>query len=73
VDFLIALGADPNETTVYGFTPIMAAASRGHLEIIHSLISHGGIPTAKADNGQSAKDFALENGHKEIVIFLQSL
>jgi hypothetical protein len=48
-------------------TPLMLAARSGHFEAVRLLLDHGAIDSLKNDAGMTAEDFALRNGHQELV------
>jgi len=68
---LIEHGADVNAVQNDDFTPLMAAAQNGQLEMIELLLAHSARPDAKRANGQSAADFAQEGGHSKAVELLK--
>lgn len=68
---LIDHGADVNAVQNDDFTPLMAAAQNGQMEMIELLLAKGARPDAKRANGQSATDFARESGHGEAVELLK--
>ncbi len=68
---LIDHGADVNAVQNDEFTPLMAAAQNGQMEMIELLLSHDARPDAKRANGQSAADFAREGGHDAAVELLK--
>ncbi|CAI7664301.1 unnamed protein product [Penicillium pancosmium] len=59
-----------NETGFFGRTPLIAAARRGHLEIVEKLISYGADLTIKNDDGNDALSLASFWGHYEVVKLL---
>ena len=48
------------------------ASSKGHLEIVQYLIKNGALIDAKSRDGETALDIARENGHRDIVEYLES-
>lgn len=68
---LIDHGADVNAVQNDDFTPLMAAAQNGQMEMIELLLARGARPDARRANGQSAIDFAREGGHGEAVELLR--
>jgi ankyrin repeat protein len=65
VQLLITRGADPNiRDTEEGFTALMFAAAEGQVEVIKALLSKGADVTIKDNDGDTALDFAVKNGHQ---------
>jgi ankyrin repeat protein len=62
---LLARGADPNAVQQAGFRPLHSAANNGDLPMIELLLAHGADRDAKADDGQTAADFAAAAGRAE--------
>lgn len=72
VSLLLDAGADPN--LVDGeehFTPLMFAAAEGQAEVVKTLLKNGADKTMVDVDGESAYDFALNNGHSEVVKILK--
>jgi ankyrin repeat protein len=68
---LIDKGADIDiKSDRTGQTPLMAAATYGHLTILNVLIEMGVDLNAKSKNGSTALMLAAAEGHTEIVITL---
>lgn len=55
------------------FTALMFAASEGQLEIVKTLLDHGADPFRKDVDGDDALTFARNNGHSQVVSFLEKL
>lgn len=56
-----------------GTTPIIAAAWRGHLELVQKLCQISGVSlTAKDSLNRTAKDLAEEWGHKHVVEWIDN-
>jgi ankyrin repeat protein len=71
---LLEKGADPNAVdSDEHFTAVMHAASEGHLEVVKILIDHGADHTLKDIDGDDAASFARQNGHSQVVTYLQGL
>lgn len=63
IELLIKAGADPNQLDVDGLTPLMVCNSP---EIAVCLMEHGANPSLRNEDGQTAYDFHLKNGYKDI-------
>lgn len=70
VQCLIENGADMNAPDEKGFTPLIAAAQRGHIDIAKYLLAKGADPNAADRNGMTPLIFAANRGHREIVQYL---
>ncbi len=71
---LLENGADPNAVdSDEHFTAIMHAAAEGHLEVVKILIDHGADHTLTDIDGDNAASFARQNGHSQVVEYLQGL
>jgi ankyrin repeat protein len=68
---LLEHGAEVSRSNKYGQTPLVFAASQGHLDICKNLLERMG-PDIEGRGGQldRALYFAARNGHEEIVDFL---
>ncbi len=63
VKYLINNRADVNKACD-GVTPLMNVAMYGNTEMIKLLLANGASKTAKDNNNQTARDYALKNNHK---------
>lgn len=71
VKYLISKGIDVNSTTRRSrFTPLMAAACYGRLEIAKLLLAHGADRDAVDAKGISVIDFARKTNKKSILLLL---
>ena len=70
VELLLLAGADVNARDIVGDTPLHLAASLGDAEIVETLIAHGADVSLENNEGRSAAQEALDNGHKDIARFL---
>lgn len=70
---LIENGADVNRAdSVEEWTPLMYAAAEGNNEVVELLLEHGANPNAKDTDGETATDFAENNGHAQTVTLLRN-
>jgi len=66
VVLLLDAGADPNLVdNEEHFTALMFAAAEGQAEVVRTLLEHGADKTKVDVDGDSAYDFAVNNGHTE--------
>ena len=71
--YLVKSGADINEKTATGFTPLLlAAATNKGPAVVKYLLKAGADKTIQAPDGRLAVDFARERGAKQIVSLLTS-
>lgn len=72
VEYLIAHGRDVNQTNRRsGFTPLMAAACYGRVEIAKRLVAQGADQNARDSKGFSAVDFARKMNKKSVLEVLE--
>ncbi|HEX5472427.1 MAG TPA: ankyrin repeat domain-containing protein, partial [Lacipirellulaceae bacterium] len=69
---LVEAGANINERSRLGRTPLMWAANDGHIDVIRYLLKKGANPALLDDNGESAAGLAEKNGFKAIAATLRS-
>ncbi|KAH0541261.1 hypothetical protein FGG08_004266 [Glutinoglossum americanum] len=72
---LLEAKADPDiKGSMYGSTPIQAAAESGHIDTVRILLGHvkevRSICDIRSRDGKTARDLALKNGHREIARLL---
>jgi ankyrin repeat protein len=67
---LLARGADVNAVQQDGFTPLMAAAQTGNLELTELFLRHGANAHVKTAEGKTARDFAMDGGHEAVASLL---
>ncbi len=71
IDLLLAHKAEINAVDSHEkWSPLMFAATEGHLPVLRRLINHGGDPTAVDDDGDTPISFARKAGHTEAVALL---
>ncbi|KAF1395316.1 hypothetical protein PFLUV_G00010270 [Perca fluviatilis] len=71
---LLKHGADPNVAdTSTGTTPLHDAARTGFLDTVRLLVQFLADPQTKDNTNNRAIDLARQNGHLDVVDFLQSL
>jgi len=71
VNYLISKGKDINQTSRRsGFTPLMAAACYGRVEIAKILLKNNVDQTAKDSKGFTAIDFARKMNKKSVLELL---
>lgn len=68
---LLKIGVDINAKNIEGITPLMAAASLGHGEIVQFLLDNGSDVHQQNFDGETALDIAFAAGHKDIVTLLR--
>mmetsp|Transcript_22844 Transcript_22844/g.53114 ORF Transcript_22844/g.53114 Transcript_22844/m.53114 type:complete len:281 (+) Transcript_22844:3-845(+) len=68
LDLLIRHGADPcDQNMPMGFSPVMVAATKGHVHAMLLLVDRGGDVNAKNDMQQTAMHIAALRGHAHII------
>mmetsp|Transcript_24466 Transcript_24466/g.47586 ORF Transcript_24466/g.47586 Transcript_24466/m.47586 type:complete len:284 (+) Transcript_24466:62-913(+) len=68
LDLLIRHGADPcDQNMPMGFSPVMVAATKGHVHAMLLLIDRGGEVNAKNEMQQTAMHIAALRGHAHII------
>ena len=72
-DRLLALGANPNQTTNIGCTPLMMASANGHPETALALVASGADIDTRDSAGFAAIHFATCAGDRETVLKLLRL
>lgn len=72
-EMLLKRGARVNATQSGGWTPLHEAAFRGEMELVRLLLAYRADITVKSDNGKTAIDMALRQGHTEVITLLQSI
>lgn len=74
VDRLLAAGADPNlvPTDASGWTALLAACARGHVDTVATLLRAKADITQRARDGKTALDLARDGGHRAVQELLRS-
>ena len=62
---------DMNITNRGGWTPLMIAANKGHVDMVRELCDKGADPTQQTRAGKTAKNYAENKGFTEIAEFLE--
>lgn len=70
VQFLIAHGADVNQTDRDGWTPIIQAAYLDSAEDVKILVAHGADPSAQSKQGLTALSIATQYGKNDAAVAL---
>lgn len=73
VGVLLSRNANPNLVTGSGQSPLMLAASQGHLGVVRDLIAAGARVELRDSLGQSAADYARLFGREEILATLEKV
>ncbi len=68
---LISEGADPNYRVPFGTTPVVLAASRGHLAVVQYLVSRGAAIDAIDGNGYDI--FEHSQHHPDVLEYLNGI
>ncbi|XP_025832280.1 ankyrin repeat domain-containing protein 17 isoform X2 [Agrilus planipennis] len=68
---LLAMHANVEDRGIKGeCTPLMEAASAGHLDIVRLLVAHGADVNAQSSSGNTPLMYGCAGGHTEVVKFL---
>ncbi|UOR06426.1 ankyrin repeat domain-containing protein [Hymenobacter aerilatus] len=63
--------AQVNKGDKFQLTPLMAAASKGYLEMVQLLLTNGADAKAKDEEGKTALAYAKEGNHAAVVALLE--
>src|SRR3989338_113941 len=63
-------GAKKDATDKSGFTPLMLACMRGHLEIVEMLVAAGANKEMQNQHGFTPLMLTCQAGHREVVLLL---
>lgn len=73
VEILLENGADPNiKDSVEGWSALMYAAAEGNMEVIEVLLEYNADISLADTDGETAEDFARNNGHSDVVALLEN-
>ena len=64
---LLELKADPNCRSTKGMTPLMVAASKGHLNVLRQLLKAGALCSSAICDKKIAYDFAVESSQNAAI------
>lgn len=64
-------GADFHAVNNAGVSPMVVAASRGHLEVVRTLLDKGADPNEKDGNGTSPLNAAASRKNSSVVALLK--
>ena len=71
---LLTHGANPNlPDSSTGGCPLHDAARTGFLDTVRLLVQHGADPQARDNTDSRPVDLARDNGHTDVVAFLETL
>jgi len=73
VELLLENGADPNvKDSIEGWSALMYAAAEGNIEVIEVLLDYNADVSLQDVDGETATDFARNNGHSDVVSILET-
>ena len=70
MDILLGAGANPNASTIDGYTPIMIASCKGNVDAIKLLINAGANVNSTTADSRTALIMAAKYGYMQIVTIL---
>ncbi|HEC65303.1 MAG TPA: DUF4412 domain-containing protein [bacterium] len=71
IEIFLSHGADPNQATKSGTTPLMQAAYKGNVELVELFLKYGADPNLKDEQGKTALDMAKNKNHQQVIDLLQ--
>lgn len=73
VKLLLTKGAEVDlQGKLEGFTALMTAAAEGQLDVVQHLLDHGADRGLEDKDGDTALNFARQNGHTQVAALLES-
>ena len=70
---LLDKGVEVNvQDSIEGWSALMYAAAEGNRDVIEILLNHGADASLEDDDGETAIDFAANNGHAQTVTLLRN-
>jgi ankyrin repeat protein len=69
----IQQGGNVNACQTQNVTPLHSAAHLGNLELVKLLVDNGADIGSKTDGGKTAMDFAVEDKHDDVRLYLQEM
>ena len=72
LDLIISAGADVNQRTESGWSPLHQAAYFGYMEMARALVARGADIRAATSTGRTAISLAEQEGHNKIASWLRS-
>jgi len=70
VIFLVDKGADVNQVTLNGATPLLISSENGHLQVVQYWIEHGADVNRGNNHGTTPLFMSSQNGHLPVVEYL---
>lgn len=72
-ELLLENGADPNiKDSIEGWSALMYAAAEGNSEVVEVLLEYNADVSLQDSDGETAADFARNNGHSNVVTLLEN-
>ena len=71
IEMFLSRGADPNQATKSGTTPLMQAAYKGNVKFVKLFLKYGADPNLKDKQGKTALDMAKKKNHQQVIDLLQ--
>ena len=71
IEMFLSHGADPNQATKSGTTPLMQAAYKGNVKLVELFLEYGADTSLKDKQGKAALDMAKNKNHQQVIDLLQ--